>query len=265
MHDTADLAGKFFAEGYYIENQTVVDVGGLSVNGSLKKHFKNANFICVDLEPHESVDIVIKPGDPLPFQESSVDIIISTSCFEHDPCFWITFKEMCRILKIGGYIYINAPSNGPYHGHPGDNWRFYADAGQALAYWAGICNYPVKVEETFILDKTTDVWNDFVCVFKRTEIKETEIVKKNLNQNIKLKIQNLNIIIEKQNIVDLYYGSDDVKIKVNYENLNLIPSGDANRANIFGDPVLNVYKSIFIKFKDSTTVKYSDNTTITLR
>jgi SAM-dependent methyltransferase len=177
-----------------LANQIVVDVGGKNVNGSLRNYFNSCNFICVDLEQHESVDIVIKPGDSLPFEDASVDIIVSTSCFEHDPCFWITFKEMCRILKTGGYIYINAPSSGHYHGYPGDNWRFYKDAGQALAYWSGICNYPVNVEESFTID--TREWDDFVCVFKRSEIKETEIVKNTKNGKLENKLLTHGLLIK---------------------------------------------------------------------
>jgi predicted SAM-dependent methyltransferase len=131
------------------------------------------------MEPDPSVDMVVPPGEKLPFEDSSVDLIVSTSCFEHDPCFWLTFKEMTRIIKPSGYIYINAPTSGPYHTYPGDNWRFYSDAGQALAYWSGkqISNetiYPVKVVETFNI--LGDVWNDFVCVWKRTENSEKDIL-----------------------------------------------------------------------------------------
>ena len=130
------------------------------------------------MEPDSSVDIVIDPCEKLPFEDGSVDLIVSTSCFEHDPCFWITFKEMTRIIKPSGYIYINAPTSGPYHTYPGDNWRFYSDAGQALAYWSGkhMSNetiYPVKVIETF--NVVGDIWNDFVCVWQRTENIEKNI------------------------------------------------------------------------------------------
>lgn len=129
------------------------------------------------MEADASVDIVIPPGEKLPFEDSSVDLIVSTSSFEHDPCFWLTFKEMTRIIKPSGYIYINAPTTGPYHGYPGDNWRFYSDAGQALAYWSGkqISNetiYPVKVVETF--NVLGDMWNDFVCVWQRVNIENIE-------------------------------------------------------------------------------------------
>lgn len=179
MHYTSLMSGKAFSETYGIQNGTVIDLGGRNVNGSLRKFFeeKGMKFICIDMEPDKSVDIVIPPGEKLPFEDESVDLIVSTSCFEHDPCFWLTFKEMTRIIKPSGYIYINAPTAGPYHGYPGDNWRFYSDAGQALAYWSGkqISNekiFPVKVIETF--NVLGDVWNDFVCVWKRVNDDDAE-------------------------------------------------------------------------------------------
>ena len=179
MHYTSLKSGLAFAESYAIQNGLVVDLGGRNVNGSLRSFFeeKGMTFICIDMEADKSVDIVIPPGDKLPFEDGSVDLIVSTSCFEHDPCFWLTFKEMTRIIKPTGYIYINAPTSGPYHTYPGDNWRFYSDAGQALAFWSGkqMSNetiYPVKVVETFnILGQE---WNDFVCVWKRVDIEDKE-------------------------------------------------------------------------------------------
>jgi predicted SAM-dependent methyltransferase len=183
MHDTASISGRIFAQKYGSSSKVVLDVGGLNVNGSLREHFENLGmkYICIDIEEHSSVDIVVKPGEKLPFDNSSVDLIISTSCFEHDPCFWITFKEMTRIIKLGGYIYVNAPSDGPYHCHPGDNWRFYSDAGQALAYWSSyqFANediFPVKVIETFHILKKYEIWTDFVCVWERVEEKQTDII-----------------------------------------------------------------------------------------
>ena len=179
MHYTSLKSGQAFSESYGIPNGLVVDIGGRNVNGSLRSFFleKGMNFICVDMEAHESVDIVVPPSERLPFEDGSVDLIVSTSCFEHDPCFWLTFKEMTRIIKPSGYIYINAPTAGPYHTYPGDNWRFYSDAGQALAFWSGkqISNeniYPVKVVETF--NVLGDVWNDFVCIWKRVNIEDIE-------------------------------------------------------------------------------------------
>lgn len=192
MHDTALISGKFFAELYGGLNKIVLDVGGKNVNGSLRVFFENLGmkYICLDIEEDSSVDIVIKPGDKLPFDNGSIDLIVSSSCFEHDPCFWITFKEMTRIIKFGGFIYVNAPTNGPYHCYPGDNWRFYSDAGQALSYWSGyqISDeevFPVKVVETFHILPKCDIWIDFTCVWERVYEKQTDIiVSTNISQSI---------------------------------------------------------------------------------
>lgn len=179
MHNTSLKSGEAFSEAYSILNGIVVDIGGRNVNGSLRCFFekKGMKYICVDMEADSSVDIVVPPGEKLPFEDGSIDLVVSTSCFEHDPCFWLTFKEMTRIIKPTGYIYINAPSTGPYHTYPGDNWRFYSDAGQALAYWSGkqILTeniYPVKVVETFNI--LGSEFNDFVCVWKRVNIEDAE-------------------------------------------------------------------------------------------
>ena len=183
MHNTALVSGKAFSEAYGCDGKIVIDLGGRNVNGSLREYFvnKGMKFICVDMEADPSVDIVVKPGEKLPFDDESIDLIVSTSCFEHDPCFWLTFKEMTRIIKKDGYIYINAPTRGIYHGYPGDNWRFFSDAGQALAYWSGIqVNgekvFPVKVVETFNISGGSDMWRDFVCVWMRTDEKTEHIV-----------------------------------------------------------------------------------------
>ena len=190
MHDTALIAGRLFAMCYGGYGKTVIDIGGRDVNGSLRSFFESngMKYICVDIEEHQSVDVVTAPGAKLPFDDQSVDLIVSTSCFEHDPCFWITFKDMTRIVKMGGFIYVNAPSNGPYHCFPGDNWRFYSDAGQSLSYWSsfqysGEPIFPVSVVETFHLLPLTDVWVDFVCIWQRVNEVQTSILTSPTLQN----------------------------------------------------------------------------------
>ena len=200
MHNTSLISGKAFSESYGNPNSLVIDLGGRDVNGSLRSFFetKGMKYVCIDMEADATVDIVIQPGEKLPFEDGSVDLIVSTSCFEHDPCFWLTFREMTRIIKPSGYIYINAPTSGPYHTYPGDNWRFYSDAGQALSYWSGkqISNetvYPVKVIETF--NVLGDVWNDFVCVWQRVNIENAEkniVVSDEIRNNIGILEQTIN-------------------------------------------------------------------------
>jgi SAM-dependent methyltransferase len=96
----------------------VLDVGARDVNGSVRDFCPpNADYIGVDLDAGPGVDHVLDDPTKLPFDDDTFDVVMSTSCFEHDQMFWLTFAEMRRVLKPSGYIYINAPSNGAYNSY----------------------------------------------------------------------------------------------------------------------------------------------------
>ena len=123
MHDTAMQFGTLFFDTYLRDMQgiTVVDVGSKDVNGSLRTQAHNTwNYLGADFDEGKGVDTIISDPDCLPFPDDYADAVISSSCFEHSEFFWLTFNEMVRIAKVGGLIYINAPSNGDYHRFPVD-------------------------------------------------------------------------------------------------------------------------------------------------
>lgn len=169
MHDTAIEAGSYFLSNYWRQHfSKILDVGSLNVNGSLRDYAPGeSTFVGLDIEAGDGVDVVLdKPQAPFPFEDKSFDVIVSTSCFEHDQMFWKTFLEMVRTVKSDGYIYINAPSNGVYHGYPYDNWRFYPDSARALCEWAKTSGYADFIlVESMILQQAADIWNDCVMVF----------------------------------------------------------------------------------------------------
>ena len=99
----------------------------------------------------------------------SVDVIVSSSCFEHSEFFWLIFNESLRILKPTGLLYINVPSNGQVHRFPVDCWRFFPDSGLALQNWGKRSGYNCVLLESFIGIKITDIWNDFVGIFAKDE------------------------------------------------------------------------------------------------
>lgn len=169
MHDTALKTGKAFFECYGERVCSVLDVGSLDVNGTLRDLALGMRYLGVDISPGSGVDKVIRPGC-LPFDHDKFDLVISTSCFEHDPQFWVTFYEMCRVVKRGGFVYINAPSNGPVHRYPVDCWRFYPDAAEALASWVTqIGDFIIDVVENFRMSPSRDGWIDQVCVFGKRD------------------------------------------------------------------------------------------------
>lgn len=169
MHDTAMAAGAAFFSTYFGDARPrLLDVGALDVNGSLRAVAPpGCEYIGVDLEAGPGVDLVLGAGQPLPFAAESFDACVSVSCFEHDLMFWDTFRQMAELVRVGGFIFLNAPSNGPYHRFPADNWRFYPDAGVALAAWARRLGQPIHLVESAILRRRDDVWNDFVAVFQK--------------------------------------------------------------------------------------------------
>jgi SAM-dependent methyltransferase len=103
----------------------------------------------------------------LPFANGSFDAVVSTSCLEHTPFFWLAFLEQVRVLAPGGHLYASAPSNGWYHGYPFDHWRFYPDAGLALEAWARRSGQELALVESFVGAQTGSIWNDFVMIFER--------------------------------------------------------------------------------------------------
>src|SRR3954452_1380593 len=174
MHDTAfhigTLAMNIYAD---LRTDAILEVGSQSINGSLRESaLSSTRYVGLDIEDGEGVDLLLEPGKPFPVVESSFDLVMASSVFEHDPCFWITFLEMCRATKDGGYIYINAPSNGVVHRYPQDNWRFYPDSGKALVTWAASQGCPVTLVESFVANREKDIWNDFVAVFRKGPIKK---------------------------------------------------------------------------------------------
>lgn len=168
MHDTARETGRAFFETYGPGKKSVLDVGSLDVNGTLKPYVSDEmNYCGVDISSGPNVNVVLDDPHRFPFVCEEFDLIVSTSCFEHDDMFWLTFAEMCRVVSVGGFIYISAPVAGVVHRHPIDAWRFYPDAGTALARWAERNLEPISLVESFIRPPGWEGWSDFVAVFAK--------------------------------------------------------------------------------------------------
>ena len=156
MHSTAFVACERFYK-IYGPFMSVLDVGSLDVNGALRPIFSDTTYIGLDRCEGDNVDVVFS-GYQFPFSNRAFDAVVSSSCLEHDPAFWLTFREMARVCRK--YIYINVPSCQGYHPYPVDCWRFLADAMPALA--DSVDN--VKLVETFINPEKP--WCDNVGIFQ---------------------------------------------------------------------------------------------------
>jgi len=167
LHKSAYIAGeKFFSRYATRQDASILEIGSYNVNGTLRDFQPIASkWVGADIEGGPGVDLIIEDTSALPFEDSSFDYVVASSVFEHDPTFWSTFIEMVRVLKMGGCIYINSPSNGMIHRYPIDVFRFYPDAGKALEKWGQSIRPELRMIESFIGKHDGAPWNDFCAVF----------------------------------------------------------------------------------------------------
>ncbi|WP_321805327.1 methyltransferase domain-containing protein [Burkholderia sp. BCC1993] len=181
MHPSAMENGKIFFDTYVSQLGPVklVEIGSQNVNGSLREVApSNVDYIGVDFVEGRGVDVILDDPYVLPFETSSVDLVVSSSCFEHSEMFWLVFSEVMRTLKPAGLFFLNVPSNGPFHRYPVDCWRFYPDSANALVTWAKRTGTNAGVLESFTTPQKDDYWNDYLAVF----IKNIEYAQKHPNR-----------------------------------------------------------------------------------
>ena len=169
MHQTAaENVTRFFNTYIYPKEQphTIVEIGACIGGFNIRSlNPEGSTYIGVDIHQVPGADIVLDDPYKLPFDDSSVDFVISSSCFEHSEFFWLNYLEAMRVLKPDGLFYLNAPSNGDFHRYPVDCWRFFPDSANALARWGKRHSYNCEVIEQYTSDKETDIWADYVAVF----------------------------------------------------------------------------------------------------
>jgi SAM-dependent methyltransferase len=174
MHPTAMSNCKSFFDAYskcftQSKETKVVEIGSQDVNGSLRSAAPSEfEYVGVDFQVAKGVDIVLDDPYSLPFDNESVDIVLSSSCFEHSEMFWLVFLEVMRILKPAGIFYLNAPSSGNFHRYPVDCWRFYPDSGRAMVSWGKRNGLNAQLLESYI--QKGGGWQDFVGVFVKDDL-----------------------------------------------------------------------------------------------
>lgn len=137
MHPSVrDWYAGFVAE---CENEHVLEIGSLDVNGSVREHLEPVakSYVGIDIVDGPGVDLVASSHD-IPFDDESFSVILCSEMLEHDSDPNWTFAEMNRVLQPLGTILLTTRSAGfPYH-HPPDHWRFRHEHMHELAFTAGL-------------------------------------------------------------------------------------------------------------------------------
>lgn len=113
----------------------VVDIGSQIIDNqtlSYRRLMPRAwSYFGFDISVGRNVDVVM--GERMiPLRTGTVDVVISGQTLEHcrDP--FKLVKEMGRVLKSQGWLFLTAPMMFPVHEHPVDCWRFLPDGMRVL-------------------------------------------------------------------------------------------------------------------------------------
>ena len=91
----------------------VLDFGA----GNTPDVYIKPNICYLDVQQYHHTDVVSNTSK-LPFADASFDAVISQAVFEHLPDPFLTARELYRILKPGGLVYVDTAFMQPLHGDP---------------------------------------------------------------------------------------------------------------------------------------------------
>jgi len=107
------------------KNKIMLEVGGVNPNPKDYENDFGLKYNNIDLDTHGSIYTIKGDITDCPqIKDNTYDFIYSTDTFEHIAEPWKAAKEMIRILKPGGIIFIIVPFAYRYHPVPIDYWRY---------------------------------------------------------------------------------------------------------------------------------------------
>jgi len=112
-----------------IKNKSVLEVGSVNINGSLRsiiEALEPSLYIGVDIHMAPGVDVICNADNLVNhFGQEKFDVLISTEMLEHVSNWQEVVSNFKKVLKPNGILLITTRSIGfPYHGAPYDFWRY---------------------------------------------------------------------------------------------------------------------------------------------
>ena len=108
----------------------VLEVGSRNVTGDLfRDKFHYATYTGFDYYEGENVDVVGDAHQLSKYFDDKFDLIFSSAVFEHLAMPWIASIEMIKLLKNGGYVFIETHYSYSSHERP---WHFFQFSENAL-------------------------------------------------------------------------------------------------------------------------------------
>lgn len=114
----------FLSTQFNKPNLRILEIGSRNVTGANPRHlFDKADYVGFDFYSGENVDVV---GDAHKlstyFEDPQFDLIFSSAVFEHLHMPWVVATEIEKLLKVGGYVFIETHFSHSSHERP---WHFF--------------------------------------------------------------------------------------------------------------------------------------------
>jgi SAM-dependent methyltransferase len=144
MHANSYELCRQFAIGLQLHMGSIktADVGSYDVNGCYRQLFDGRGpYVGFDIQPGPNVDVVLPSlyGWKLSsVHEGAFDVVISGQCVEHVAYPWRWIKDVARLMRNNGLLWLCAPNTEVFHEHPIDAWRVWPDGMKALFEEAGL-------------------------------------------------------------------------------------------------------------------------------
>lgn len=108
----------------------VLEIGSRNVTGSVfRNKFHHAEYTGFDYYPGENVDVVGDAHRLSNYFDEKFDLIFSSAVFEHLALPWLVSIEIIKLLKEGGYTFIETHYSFSSHERP---WHFFQFSENAL-------------------------------------------------------------------------------------------------------------------------------------
>ena len=99
---------------------------GLGLNIGAGLTYIDPRIKSLDIEKGENIDFVGK-AESIPLSDESLDLVICQEVLEHIQEPWKAMKEITRVLKPEGRLYLQVPFIIGFHPCPNDYWRFTSE------------------------------------------------------------------------------------------------------------------------------------------
>lgn len=137
------------------------------------------NVVNLEIVPYATTD-VLAVLERMPFKDNSFDYVISNAVLEHvrDP--FSAAREMTRVLKPGGEMFVHVPFLQPYHGYPHHYYNMtkdglrnlFKDSVEVVSHTVPFYFHPVWVASWFLNSWADGLSEETKDLFERMTVRE---------------------------------------------------------------------------------------------